>query len=170
MDKLVELQQWYESNCNDCWEHYYGIKINTLDNPGWSIAIDLTETNLQNYLFDSVNVDASDSDWYHCWVEKNQFTGRGDPSKLSKLIGIFIDWAKSQKTDWLIPPPELTSEEYQLKCDQEFYDFLSTSPLTSNYCQRGGCSNFSLHNSMMCREHHFEMIRGYSLPCNSGAG
>ena len=39
------LQSWYEKQCNSDWEHNYGIKIETLDNPGWSITVDLVDTN-----------------------------------------------------------------------------------------------------------------------------
>ena len=38
------LSDWYESNCNDDWEHGYGVKIETLDNPGWLVQIDLFGT------------------------------------------------------------------------------------------------------------------------------
>ncbi|MDE6471389.1 MAG: immunity 53 family protein [Eubacterium sp.] len=34
MDVLNWLQEWYRQNCTDEWEHFYGIKIDTLDNPG----------------------------------------------------------------------------------------------------------------------------------------
>lgn len=37
---------WYVRECDDDWEHSYGVKIDTLDNPGWTIAIDLRETSL----------------------------------------------------------------------------------------------------------------------------
>ena len=43
-DPLTQLQQWYLSNCNGDWEHTYGVSIGTLDNPGWSVKIELTGT------------------------------------------------------------------------------------------------------------------------------
>lgn len=39
MDVFQWLQEWYIQNCDGDWEHCYGIKIGTLDNPGWSIDI-----------------------------------------------------------------------------------------------------------------------------------
>jgi hypothetical protein len=33
------IQQWYVSQCDGDWEHECGIKITTLDNPGWDIKI-----------------------------------------------------------------------------------------------------------------------------------
>ncbi|GHB54781.1 hypothetical protein GCM10010331_48120 [Streptomyces xanthochromogenes] len=32
---LDRLQSWYSAQCNGDWEHEWGIKIDTLDNPGW---------------------------------------------------------------------------------------------------------------------------------------
>lgn len=46
MDVFTWLQDWYIQNCDGDWEHCYGIKIETLDNPGWCIDIDLIGTNL----------------------------------------------------------------------------------------------------------------------------
>lgn len=31
------LSNWHKLNCNGDWEHTYGIKIETLDNPGWLV-------------------------------------------------------------------------------------------------------------------------------------
>ena len=42
------LQDWYLAQCNGDWEHEFGIKIDTLDNPGWSVVIDLLGTNYEN--------------------------------------------------------------------------------------------------------------------------
>jgi len=46
-DNLKWLTQWYLAQCNDDWEHLYGVKIDTLDNPGWSLRIELTGTAMQ---------------------------------------------------------------------------------------------------------------------------
>ena len=35
-DSLNWLMQWYLGECNNDWEHTYGVEIGTLDNPGWS--------------------------------------------------------------------------------------------------------------------------------------
>jgi hypothetical protein len=45
-NNLTWLMQWYLDECNDDWEHSYGVKIDTLDNPGWTLKIDLRETDL----------------------------------------------------------------------------------------------------------------------------
>jgi hypothetical protein len=43
-DALYLLQRWYVAQCNGEWEHSYGIEIGTLDNPGWSLRVDLKDT------------------------------------------------------------------------------------------------------------------------------
>ncbi|MGW1432997.1 Imm53 family immunity protein [Streptomyces sp. NPDC002431] len=41
------LQGWYSAQCDEDWEHEWGVRINTLDNPGWSVRIDLEDTDLE---------------------------------------------------------------------------------------------------------------------------
>ena len=40
---LNRIQDWYKINCDGDWEHSYGYKIETLDNHGWSVIIDLKD-------------------------------------------------------------------------------------------------------------------------------
>ena len=47
MDTLAWIENWYQSQCHGDWEHDYGIKIETLDNPGWRVVIDLAGTELE---------------------------------------------------------------------------------------------------------------------------
>lgn len=56
------LQNWYKTNCNGDWEHTYGIKIETLDNPGWSVVVDLKETNLEHLTREYTLIENSDDD------------------------------------------------------------------------------------------------------------
>ena len=101
MNEIQELQNWYLSQCNDDWEHTYGIKIENIDNPGWMIKIDLYGTNLENVPFEGcsygVGEDAEDSgnNWLFTHKEKGKFVGCGGPCKLQELISIFVAWAKS---------------------------------------------------------------------------
>ena len=43
-DVLGQFQAWYLERCNDEWEHSYGVNITTLDNPGWTVDVDLADT------------------------------------------------------------------------------------------------------------------------------
>lgn len=92
--ELNWLNEWYKFNCNGDWEHGYGIKIETLDNPGWSIDINLYDTELEGQVFENIVIDKGEDDWYFCKVENNIFKGQGDPNKLMKILEIFVTWAE----------------------------------------------------------------------------
>ena len=95
MEELRALQQWYLSQCNQDWEHMYGIKIDTLDNPGWTLKVDLRETELEGAAFETVSRGDSEdeADWIFCKVEGDQFYGAGGALNLTELIQVFLQWA-----------------------------------------------------------------------------
>ena len=89
MNILKWIMDWYNSNCDGDWEHEYGVRIDTLDNPGWSITIDLVDTSLHGYETEFVRVENSDDDWYDFKFHDNKFTAGGDPTKLELLLTKF---------------------------------------------------------------------------------
>lgn len=95
MDSLKWLENWYKSNCDGDWEHCYGVRISTLDNPGWSVKINLMETDLEDKIFEKINIDNGDDDWIVCFIQDGKFNGVGDPDKLEKILEIFKEWAES---------------------------------------------------------------------------
>ncbi len=46
-DALYLLQRWYLGQCDGEWEHGYGVSIDTIDNPGWRLRVELADTALQ---------------------------------------------------------------------------------------------------------------------------
>lgn len=93
MDYFDFLQNWYKDNCNGYWEHYYGIEIGTLDNPGWYVKIDLKETNYSDRTI-NLKQDNGENDWITCYVEDKVFYGYGDFNKLKAIITEFIKFVK----------------------------------------------------------------------------
>jgi hypothetical protein len=87
------LEKWYQSNCDTGWEHVYGVKISTIDNPGWIVKIDLVDTSLKDRAFESINVDNGNDDWIVCRVNSNVYEGVGDPSKLEEILKVFKEWS-----------------------------------------------------------------------------
>ena len=71
------LQDWYSGRCDGDWEHSYGVRIGTLDNPGWQLDIALEGTELEGASFRKVDRHNStdENDWTICWVESNYFRG-----------------------------------------------------------------------------------------------
>jgi hypothetical protein len=90
---LGELQQWFAAHCDGEWEHGSGVEIYSLDNPGWSIRIDLGGTELEDQSFTRVERDDGDGGWISCWREGSAFHGASGPSNLDDLARVFIDWA-----------------------------------------------------------------------------
>lgn len=101
IDVLVRIQQWYAQQCDGDWEHQYGIKIDTLDNPGWQVCIDLTDTELEDKEFTPVEIHRTEHDWIVCRVEENQgekqFWGYGGPYNLVELLTVFHDWTEANR-------------------------------------------------------------------------
>ena len=96
MSTLDDLQKWYYSNCNNDWEHQYGIKISNIDNPGWQIQIDLTDTDLEEKIFAMINIDMEDElSWIHCKKANGIFDIACGPLMLEKSINIFLEWSKT---------------------------------------------------------------------------
>ena len=89
------------AECNGDWEHSYGVKIDTLDNPGWLLKVDLRETSLQGRPFDRVEhgVLASDLEewrssgsWWVARVEGEIFEASCGPLDLPAVIQLFRNW------------------------------------------------------------------------------
>jgi hypothetical protein len=98
MNRLAQLQAWYGSHCDGEWEHVYGIKIDSLDNPGWWVKIDLAGTELEKVSFDPCLERQSEVDWLDCKVKDKIFDGAGDPSKLETILALFLDWAEQHRS------------------------------------------------------------------------
>jgi hypothetical protein len=167
MSVLADLHKWYASNCDGDWEHTFGIEIGTLDNPGWAVTIDLEETNLEGKEFAPVRDESSEDSWIDCRVAELKFRGVGDPAKLEEILRIFIDWAKSQNEDWLMPPEPMSDEERRKYEDEQFFASLCDE-VVSEKCRYEGCAHNRIRHSVMCREHHFEMVKGRAVPGSAG--
>ena len=105
---LQRLTDWYSRRCDGDWEHGYGFKIDTLDNPGVSLRVELRETYLESVPFEEKK-DAYDSKdrWMICSRDEEKFEAFGAASRLEDMIEEFLRWAEShEKTP--IQPPQTT--------------------------------------------------------------
>lgn len=90
------MQDWYRSHCNGIWEHQWGVRIDTLDNPGWKVTIDLSGTGLADLDFPELRIDLAPNDWIICRKVDEQFRGSGDPTKLDAILQHFVEfWLRS---------------------------------------------------------------------------
>jgi hypothetical protein len=94
MDDLAWLAEWYAAQCNGDWEHQSGVTIGSLDNPGWSLTINLEGTALEGRTFAPQEHDLmSNESWWTCAVKGTDFEGQCGPRDLPVLLSIFRKWA-----------------------------------------------------------------------------
>ena len=94
MDLIKEVELWYLSHCDGDWEHGHGIKLQTLDNPGWRLKIYLIDTELESRPFQRLEAERDENDWFHCWVKEGFFEAACGPQNLEEVLGIFVEWSK----------------------------------------------------------------------------
>jgi Immunity protein 53 len=94
-DPLAALQEWYLSRCDGDWEHSYGITVATLDNPGWSLKVELANTPLADVRHAGETVERSEHDWMRWEVDDDGFVGACGPLNLGDLIEAFLALSRS---------------------------------------------------------------------------
>jgi hypothetical protein len=88
------LLNWHQSQCDGDWEHSAGIHIDTIDNPGWSISINLEGTELEQKKFQKIKIDNSETDWLRCFIEDHSFKGCCGSLNFLEVLHIFRNWAE----------------------------------------------------------------------------
>ncbi len=93
-DHLTWLLEWYDSQCDGDWEHGNGIRMGTLDNPGWYLRVSIKGTECKKKEFKDMIVERSENDWIHCFIEDKVFKGASGPFNLPEIFQIFRAWAE----------------------------------------------------------------------------
>lgn len=88
------LQSWYAAMCDGAWEHQHGIRIDTIDNPGWAVRIDVNGTELNRKNFETVSIHRTDDDWIRCEIKDDVYEGVGGAGNLTEILHIFLQWAE----------------------------------------------------------------------------
>ncbi|MFV0393965.1 MAG: immunity 53 family protein [Coprobacillaceae bacterium] len=95
MNNLQWLQGWLLENCFIDSDHYYGITIETIDNPGWNIRIQLKDTILNSEKFEDIIIQReNEENWIQCKVENEEFNAFCGPKNLEEVISIFRKWVE----------------------------------------------------------------------------
>jgi hypothetical protein len=89
MDDLLWLTQWISSHFDGEWEHEHGVTLESVDNPGWMLRIDLDGTGVNPAHFKPVALQRSDSDWIEAKIENGAFLGGAGPNNLPELLHLF---------------------------------------------------------------------------------
>ncbi|MBJ7535562.1 immunity 53 family protein [Rhodomicrobium vannielii ATCC 17100] len=90
---ISDLSEWYSAHCDGEWEEARGIKIDTLDNPGWSLKVDLAGTSIAERAFAPVKLERSETDWIQARKNGQTLEAFGGPRNLEEMIQLFLAWA-----------------------------------------------------------------------------
>lgn len=103
MSTIERIQRWYLSKCNGDWEHTYGVRVETLDNPGWHVSIDLAGTNFEGKGLAPVEYgvgpgsEPEGTNWMSCKADGKTFHGYGGPEKLEEIFECFLEWDREDR-------------------------------------------------------------------------
>ena len=107
MNDIEWLATWYGQQCDGSWEHQLGVKIETIDNPGWWVTIDLVGTSLESRSTAALLLSEGEPPigphgrgggerWLLCEIKDGKFSGAGDPTRLASIINEFRSFAEDK--------------------------------------------------------------------------
>ncbi|MFF4649688.1 immunity 53 family protein [Streptomyces sp. NPDC001380] len=88
------LQGWCLSHCDGQWEHEWGVRIDTLDNPGRTVSVGLRGTPLEGRAHLRREIDRSDGDRVEAWSARGAFHAACGPRNLTEALTLFRTWAE----------------------------------------------------------------------------
>lgn len=101
---LERLARWFKSQIDGSWESDWGVTLQTLDNPGWMLEVNLDGTPLYAVPFKHLKTKRGKDDWVECAIQDHGraggeergrvFVAAGGPGNLEELVSIFCDWAE----------------------------------------------------------------------------
>ncbi|WP_370947156.1 Imm53 family immunity protein [Amycolatopsis sp. cg5] len=83
------VQDWYAAHCDGEWEHEFGMTINTLDNPGWIIEIDIAHTGADGRRLTKALTEPGPGQWIWSWCDGRKFGAACDPASLEDAFARF---------------------------------------------------------------------------------
>lgn len=101
METLKWIQKWFLDQCDGDWENGYGIQIETLDNPGWSVKINVENASAKEKHFECINIERTETDWIYCKTDYSQelvgfyFVAYGGPENLEEILSVFKVWVEN---------------------------------------------------------------------------
>lgn len=93
------LQTWYSDRCDGDWEHEFGIKITTIDNPGWLLEVDLVGTDSEGFSMEKSRIEKGRERWMISWSDGKKFRVACDPLSLSESFVLFESFVENSLLD-----------------------------------------------------------------------
>lgn len=94
MDNLTFITRWFKDQCDGEWESDFGLTIESVNNPGWMVRIDLDGTGLEPATFKPLADQRSDTDWVEARVDDGAWVGGASVQNLDELLGVFRAWVE----------------------------------------------------------------------------
>jgi hypothetical protein len=98
---LVWLLHWFHQQCDGDWEHGNGVRISTIESPGWSLKVSISETVCENENFQEVIIDRTETDWVYCCLRHETFEGACGLHNLPEVLKIFREWVERCEKKYL---------------------------------------------------------------------
>ncbi|MFF4837155.1 Imm53 family immunity protein [Streptomyces sp. NPDC001315] len=96
-DPLNTLVRWYAAQCDGDWEHEFGVRLASLDNPGWSIEVDLLGTAAEARLMPKQRTDDDRGRWMIAWSDGEMFRASCDPGSLERMLEVFQEFVSRKE-------------------------------------------------------------------------
>jgi hypothetical protein len=90
---LEYLIDWFARYCNGDWEHGYGVRLVTCDNPGWLLKVTVEETDLEGTVLEFKRTERSVDDWIQTKSDGVTWEAAGGPHNLPQLLSEFRRFA-----------------------------------------------------------------------------
>lgn len=90
-DELIEAHQgWYAGRCEGVREHQRGVRIETLDNSGRRVEVNVGELEEGRAAAGEVKEERAADDWIAVAVRDGVFAGCGGPRNLREILLRFV--------------------------------------------------------------------------------
>ncbi len=93
--EFLWLLKWYKNQCDIHTRIVDMIKIDTIDNPGWALEINLQNTLLKDQIFKKVKIDRTEDNWIFCCFRNYIFEAACGSLNLIECLANFREWATS---------------------------------------------------------------------------
>jgi hypothetical protein len=93
VDDLAFLIDWFRDHCDGDWEHDLGIRLATLDNPGWSLDVHIAGTDLEGIVVESRFTEESEHVWLQWRSTGRTFEANCGPNDLPRALAAFRAFA-----------------------------------------------------------------------------
>ncbi|MFW6720090.1 immunity 53 family protein [Streptomyces sp. MAR4 CNY-716] len=89
---LRRLDGWYAAQCDGDWEHGYGVRIETLDNPGWLVRVDLVGTDREGATLAGEPAREDDDAWLHRSADGQVLRVACGPGQLARALRATVEF------------------------------------------------------------------------------